>query len=257
MLANHFPKQLSVGLITAVYKSGDKGDMSNYRGITVGSVTAKLFAMTLDHRIYIAVWAEVEGIDIKAKGQAGFRIDFRTADNIFALKSLIDKQEQTHGKLYCCFVDFKKAFDTVPRGLLWQVLETVGICGPILECIKSLYSHDSAAVRTQETRISDIFGCLMGVKQGCPLSATLFGLFLDGLEQHLRDTLGHDVPSLSGVIIPPPLLQYADDLTIMSTTLGGLQRQLNAHRMNGSWQYVFVLLTTDHKKSSVICQSLS
>ena len=36
MLISHFPKQLSVGLITAVYKSGDKGDMSNYRGITVG-----------------------------------------------------------------------------------------------------------------------------------------------------------------------------------------------------------------------------
>ena len=67
-------------------------------------------------------------------------------------------------KLYCCFVDFKKAFDTVPRGLLWQVLETVGIRGPTLDCIKSLYSHDSAAVRTQEG-ISDIFDCLMGVKQ--------------------------------------------------------------------------------------------
>ena len=106
MLANHFPKQLSVGLITAVYKSGDKGDMSNYRGITVESVIAKLFAMILDHRI--AVWAEGEGI--KAKGQAGFRKDFRTTDNISVLKSLIDKQKQTHGKLYCCFVSSSLLF---------------------------------------------------------------------------------------------------------------------------------------------------
>ena len=151
MLVSHFPKQLSVGLITAVYKSGDKSDMSNYRGITAGSVIAKLFAMILDHRI--AVWAEDEGI--KGKGQAGFRKDFRTTDNIFALKALIDKQKQTRqgktcGKLYCCFVDFKKAFDTVPRGLLWQVLEHVGIRGPILDCIKSLYAHDCAAVRNSE-----------------------------------------------------------------------------------------------------------
>ena len=104
--------------------------------------------MNLDHRI--ADWAEDEGI--KAKGQAGFRKDLRTTDNTFILKSLIDKQKQMHGKLYSCFVDFKKAFDTVPRGLLymWQVLETVGKRGPILDCIKSLYSHDSAAVRTQE-----------------------------------------------------------------------------------------------------------
>ena len=105
------------------------------------------------------------------------------------------------------------------------MLDTVGIRGPILDCIKSLYSHDSAAVRTQEG-ISDIFDCLMGVKQDCPLSATLFGLFVDGLEQHLMDTLGHDAPSLSGALIP--LLLYADDLTIMSTAPAGLQRQLNA-----------------------------
>ena len=112
--------------ITAVYKSGDKSDMSNYRGITVGSVIAKLFAMILDHRI--AVWAEDEGI--KAQGQAGFRKDFHTTNNIFVLKSLIDKQQQTRqgktsGKLYCCFVDFKKAFDIVPCGLLWQVQRNV------------------------------------------------------------------------------------------------------------------------------------
>ncbi len=53
MLVTYFPKQLSVGLITAVYKSGDKSDVSIYRGITVGSVIAKLFAMILDHRIAV------------------------------------------------------------------------------------------------------------------------------------------------------------------------------------------------------------
>ena len=56
ILASHFPEGLSVGVITAVYKSGDKNDMSNYRGITVGSVIAKLFAMILEQRI--ASWAE-------------------------------------------------------------------------------------------------------------------------------------------------------------------------------------------------------
>ena len=235
MLVHYLPKQLPAGLITAVYKSGDKGDMSNYRGSTVLLVIAKLFAMILDHRI--AVWAEGEGI--KAKGQAGFRKDFRTTKNIFVVKSWIDKQKQMHGKLYSCFVDFKKACDIVPHGLMWQVLETIGMRKPILDCIKSLYSHDSAAVRTQEG-ISDILDCLMGVKQGCPLSATLFGLFVDGLEQHLMDTVGHDAPSLSGFLIP--LLLYAYDLTIMSTTPAGLQRQLNALQLFCEHQQLTVYL---------------
>ena len=81
-------------VITAVYKSGDKGDMRNYQGITVGSVIAKSFAMILGHRI--AVWAEAEGI--KAEGQADFRKDFCNTDNIFVLESLIDKQKQTYIK---------------------------------------------------------------------------------------------------------------------------------------------------------------
>ena len=63
-------------------------------------------------------------------------------------------------------------------------------------------------------------------KRADTLLAAFFGLFVDGLEQHLMDTLGHNAPSLSGVLIP--LLLYADDLTIMSTTPEGLQRQLNA-----------------------------
>ena len=64
MLASHFPKRLSVGLITAAYESGNESDMSNYRGITAGSVVAKLIAMTAEQRI--ATWAEKQPA-VKAK----------------------------------------------------------------------------------------------------------------------------------------------------------------------------------------------
>ena len=104
ILASPFPERLSVGLITAVYKSGGKNNTSNYRGITVGSVIAKLFAANcsndsmLEHTLNIleqriASWAEKHGV--KAKGQAGFRKNFRTTDNIFIMRSLIDKQWRT------------------------------------------------------------------------------------------------------------------------------------------------------------------
>lgn len=91
----------------------------------------------------------------------------------------------------------------------------------ILDIIKSLYAHDSAAVRTSQG-LSAIFRCLMGVKQGCPLSPTLFGLFVDGLEKHLLNTPGIDAPELIDTLIP--LLLYADDLILMSTTEAELQR---------------------------------
>ncbi len=83
--------------------------MSNYRGITIGFVIAKLFAMILEQRI--ASWAEEHAV--KAKGQAGCtttclplgftgmlygRKDYRTTDNISTLWSLVDKRRQSRQK---------------------------------------------------------------------------------------------------------------------------------------------------------------
>lgn len=66
----------------------------------------------------------------------------------------------------------------------------------------------------------------MGVKQGCPLSRTEFRLYVDELERHLLETADIDVPAVRGVLVP--LLLYADDLILMSTTAAGLQKQLDA-----------------------------
>ena len=59
-LASQFPQCLLVGLITAIFKSGDKFDMGHYRGITLGLVFAKLSAMVLEQRI--TSWAEEHAV---------------------------------------------------------------------------------------------------------------------------------------------------------------------------------------------------
>ena len=74
---------------------------------------------------------------------------------MLVLRSLIEKQKQARqkggsGKLYCCSVDAEKAFDTVPRALLWQVLEDLDVQRRVLDIVRSMYAHDSAAVRTSE-----------------------------------------------------------------------------------------------------------
>ena len=72
-----------IGLITAAeynLKSRDKSDMSKYRGIIVGN----LIAVCDDIRAEMASWAEEHAV--KAKGQAGFRKDYRTTNNVFVLR---------------------------------------------------------------------------------------------------------------------------------------------------------------------------
>jgi len=68
------------------------------------------------------------------------------------------------------------------------------------------------------------FSCGIGVKQGCPLSPLLFGLYLDGLEKHLNALDGDNPPQLVDIVVK--LLLYADDLALMSETPQGLQKQI-------------------------------
>jgi len=76
--------------------------------------------------------------------------------------------------------------------VLWQVLYELG---RILDITKS---HDGAAVRSSQG-ISAIFRCLMGVKQGCTLSSSLFGLYVDGRERNLLESADIDAPTLMGL----------------------------------------------------------
>ncbi len=186
ILREGYYESLSVGIIHALYKGGDCSQFDNYRGITVGPVLAKVFAMILESRI--SQWAETN--DLRAKGQVGFIKDFRTIDNLFILRTLTEQARFQKQKLYTCFVDFKKTFDTVPRDLLWQVLEGLGISGRILKCLCSMYHQDQACLHHPEEGLMPTFLCHIGVKQGCPLSPLLFGLFIDGLEKRLNTLEG-------------------------------------------------------------------
>jgi hypothetical protein len=199
----------------------DALQFENYKGITVGLVLAKVFAMILEARL--SNWAEERGL--RARGQAGFRKDFRTTDNLYILRTLIEQSIHKCKKVYCCFVDFRKAFDTVPRYLLWQVLDEMGIVGRFMQCLKSMYSQDNIRVMHPTEGLSARFPCGIGVKQGCPLSPLLFGLYLDGLEKHLDALKGDSPPQLADIIVK--LLLYADDLALMSETPQGLQKQIN------------------------------
>ena len=113
MLSQGVPESWCMGVIHPIFKSGDENNPSNYRGITVTAILAKLFAMILEDRM--STWAESK--QLRAAGQAGFRRDYRTVDNLFVLNSIIEQTKKHRGKkVYCCFVDFRKAFDIIPRG---------------------------------------------------------------------------------------------------------------------------------------------
>jgi hypothetical protein len=84
--------------------------------------------MILDKRL--SEWAKQH--ELRAKGQAGFRKDYRTIDQLFILRTLIEHNKAKKKPLHYCFVDFKKAFNIVSREVLWQVLDGLKVEGRFL-----------------------------------------------------------------------------------------------------------------------------
>ncbi len=82
---NCFLETLTTGVVHALFKGGNALEFNNYRGITVGPILTKLFTMILDKRLN--EWVKQHGL--RAKGQAGFRKDYRTIDQLFILQTLI------------------------------------------------------------------------------------------------------------------------------------------------------------------------
>ena len=236
------PRQWALCGITPIHKGGDLADPGNFRGIAVGSLLAKLYAALLNGRLM--EWTERHGL--RARGQAGFRKDHRTTDQVFVLRTLIESSRSSKQPLYSCYVDFKKAYDTIPRDLLWLKLQRIGVCGEFLRATQALYALVPMGVQFADG-LSSTFESLLGVKQGCPLSPTLFGIFIDDFQAELEaGSAAFALPTLAGV--QTPALFYADDLALVSTSTAGLQAQLDLlEAYSKRWR-----LTVNVKKTKVV-----
>ena len=106
---------------------------------------------------------------------------------------------------YFAFVDLEKAFDRVPRKVLWWALRSVGVEEWSIRVIQGMYTNARSRVRVNG-QYSEEFGVAVGVQQGSVLSPLLFILVLEALSREFR----------TGA---PWELLYADDLVIMADSL--------------------------------------
>ena len=215
----YFPASWAEGHIIPIHKKGSMDLPENYRGITLLSTLGKLFTKILNSRL--TDWAENYGVYIEA--QAGFRSKMGTIDNIFVLHGLITHLINKGRKLYCAFVDFRKAFDFVNRDILWFKLIKLGVRGKILNVMRGMYSSVKSRVKYQN-ELSLEFECYLGVRQGECLSPFLFSMYINDIEDefYLHGIDGIEIDSIKLF-----LLLYADDITIFSETAEGLQDCLN------------------------------
>ena len=127
--------------IVTIYKKTDRTDCRNYRGISLLSIAGKVFARILLNRLSTHITPEVV-----PETQCGFRGNRSTVDMIFCLRQLQEKCIEQDRPLYMLFVDFSKAFDTVWRTWLWQLLRKFGCPEKFTTMIEALHTGMMANV---------------------------------------------------------------------------------------------------------------
>ena len=116
-------------------------------------------------------------IKLKNARQGSERI-FSTIDHIFALHVLISLSQRNRKKLYCGFIDLKRAFDYVLwSGFLFKI-QQFHITGKCFNVIKSIYDNIKSCVSVNDV-MSNFFESNIGVRQGENLSPFLFAVFLN------------------------------------------------------------------------------
>ena len=218
-LSSVYPTAWKSSFLVPLHKKGPQGDPDNYRGLAVGSNIAKMYTKCLNSKIKNFV----EENNLLSPHQFGFRIDFRTTDAIFSLRSMVSQYKNSKKAVYACFVDFSKAFDSVNRTALAYKLGCMGIKGNLLKLFQDMYSDANYIIKA-DGNFSAPIASKIGVKQGCNLSPLLFNIFINDIHNIFKENCkplninGWSVNSLS----------FADDLVLLSETEDGLRNCISS-----------------------------
>uniref|UniRef100_A0AAY5KH73 Reverse transcriptase domain-containing protein n=1 Tax=Esox lucius TaxID=8010 RepID=A0AAY5KH73_ESOLU len=174
------PLGWQTGVVVPLFKKGDRRVCSNYRGITLLSLPGKVYARVLERRIRPIVEPRIQ------EEQCGFRPGRGTLDQLYTLYGVLEGSWEFAQPIHMCFVDLEKAFDCVPRGIMWRVHWEYGVLGPLLRAVRSLYNRSRSLVRIAGSK-SDLFPVHVGLRQGCPLSPVLFVIFMDRISRRNRE----------------------------------------------------------------------
>ena len=193
----------------------------------------KVFARIVNGRLV----RRFEQNQILPETQCGFRSGRGTADMIFTLRMALEVARAKHVPRYALFVDLMKAYDSVSRASMWQIMQRKSIPDHLVFLLQQLYEGKQAQVFAEGV-LSDPFELTTGLGQGCCLAPLLFNVFLsaimEGWEQLAPDKLQFhyrldgilrrhmDERSLNKYATWESLLMhdlgYADDAAILTDT---------------------------------------
>ena len=205
------------GCILPFPKKWDLGLAKNYRGITLTSIAAKIYNALLRNRI------EPKIDNILRKNQNGFRRNWYTTSQILTIRRILEGVRAKNLQATLIFVDFTKAFDSIHRGKIEQILLEYGIPKETVAAVTILYRNAKVKVRSPDGD-TEYFDIVAGVLQGDTLAPYLFIICLDYVLRTSIDKIRENDFELTkkrSRRFPAKTINdadYADDIAILANT---------------------------------------
>jgi len=162
------------------------------------------------------------------------------------MKHAAQRMQSGSTRLYAAFIDFKQAYDCIPRHKLWDHLRSCRMPDHILSILKDLYHADECTLldRDKTASVQPSFG--VKKKQGCPLSPLLFTIYLNDIDS-IADRVKGALTGTPNFLVTHML--FADDLCLVSNDPYHMQTMLDKLRAYAQKKS----LTVNTQKSEVMC----
>jgi len=148
--------------------------------------------------------------------QFGFMPSRSTTEAIHLMRRLIELYRDRKKDLHMVFIDLEKAYDRIPRDLLWRCLQAREISSTYIQAIQDMYSDISTVVKTPGGD-TDGFPISIGLHQGFALSPFLFVLVMDELTKDIQGGI-------------PWCMLFADDIVLVDESRQGVNATLELWR---------------------------
>jgi hypothetical protein len=249
------PTNWKIGRIFPIYKKlGSPYEMVNYRPIALLPNIYKSFSRVITQRLN----AFLSLHSLLPSSQSGFRHNFDTSHNTHTLIRMIQHHKHMQQPLHLVFIDISKAYDSVPHNSIHQALLFHGLNNRDTTLIMNCLADSQVDIITVHGPTSP-FAVQQGVKQGDPISPTLFIMVLNMILS--------TIPRLfSGIKIANQhiaSLQYADDIVLLAENPNSIkalfahvQQALQVHHLRINPRKSTYMWLNNHPVSGLMVQNL-